>query len=573
MDNNIIVMSGLEGEIIKTKWSRSSKIDSGNVDWFDLSDDQIKLINNITTSVYDPTEMDMKYRSNLDPNIEEFKMEESGIESGYESLVEMEGDKSEESGIMENSLKISNELSDKLKNEREINKNLEIRNKLLESELEWAMNSVRASVEIEDDLKKKMDIMKDKLLKSKKLRWLDEDVQKYKKKYCEIEGEFKDLKDRYNEKQVESDKNVEETKNLVKKWNEKTLNGILQTGIVVANITFNGLIPIISKVIDKLNEKGEELYEKELQLEDLKQKSSELLTKRQKYINHLKREDEEEERVLRIKLKNWRNFYGDLEKDHYEGMNRYRNKIKFLGEKCYKLSECLEKNLNKMEVNEGEMKEKTDMLNKMKREREEFKVEKDNLCRIIKDEKENGSRLRKEIGDKDREIQKNKSYLREIEVVLKNIEKRKEVRWSEKEDEGQDIRYMEEEIEELRKELGKKVEEIRKMKDRFGNMQKESNKKKLKIEDLLKEIEKNKEEEFRKDFELRDLEEKLEKMKELKRRENEEKTITYKIGVLSNEFRREDSYRKDIYEEDIDKYYNNEYYERIDTYGTFGLFD
>ena len=169
MDNNIIVMSGLEGEIIKTKWSTSSKIDSGNVDWFDLSDDQIKLINNITTSVYDPTEMDMKYRSNLDPNIEEFKMEETGIESGYESLVEMEGDKSEESGIMENSLKI-NELSDKLKNEREINKNLEIRNKLLESELEWAMNSVRASVEIEDDLKKKMDIMKDKLLKSKKLR-------------------------------------------------------------------------------------------------------------------------------------------------------------------------------------------------------------------------------------------------------------------------------------------------------------------------------------------------------------------------------------------------------------------
>ena len=79
-------------------------------------------------------------------------------------------------------------------------------------------------------------------------------------------------------------------------------------------------------------------------------------------------------------------------------------------------------------------------------------MEKDNLCRIIKDEKENGSRLRKEIGDKDREIQKNKSYLREIEVVLKNIEKRKEVRWSEKENEGQDIRYMEEEIEELRKE-------------------------------------------------------------------------------------------------------------------------
>ena len=68
MDNNIIVMSGLEGEIIKPKWSTYSKIDSENVDWFDLSDDQIKLINNITTSVYDPTEMDMKYRSNLDPN-------------------------------------------------------------------------------------------------------------------------------------------------------------------------------------------------------------------------------------------------------------------------------------------------------------------------------------------------------------------------------------------------------------------------------------------------------------------------------------------------------------------------
>ena len=118
MDNNIIVMSGLEGEIIKTKWSTSSKIDSGNVDWFDLSDDQIKLINNnITTGVCDP-KMDIKSESNLDPKVKEFKMNESEIESGYESLVEIEVNKPEVSVIIENSLKINSELSNKLKNER-----------------------------------------------------------------------------------------------------------------------------------------------------------------------------------------------------------------------------------------------------------------------------------------------------------------------------------------------------------------------------------------------------------------------------------------------------------------------
>merc|ERR1711874_897248 len=101
----------------------------------------------------------------------------------------------------------------------------------------------------------------------------------------------------------------------------------------LSGITIKGIEQVMNCLVDIINQKQIIINNKTQENENLKRDTSEKWGKTQRYIDHMKRERLGATEVLRTKLTNWRNYFLDLENDHYEGIKRYNIKIKELQRK------------------------------------------------------------------------------------------------------------------------------------------------------------------------------------------------------------------------------------------------
>merc|ERR1711874_259792 len=144
-------------------------------------------------------------------------------------------------------------------------------------------------------------------------------------------GEDQKLKYRNREEELEN--SLETTKQQIEKWEESKVNDMVNMAFNLSGITIKGLERVMNCLVDKVNQKKIIINNQTQEIETLKRDTSEKLGKTQRYIDHMKRERLGGTEVLRTKLKNWRNYFLDLENDHYEGIKRYNIKIEELQRK------------------------------------------------------------------------------------------------------------------------------------------------------------------------------------------------------------------------------------------------
>ena len=166
-----------------------------------------------------------------------------------------------------------------------------------------------------------------------------------------LKNEIKDLKTKYLEREKEFENSLVKVKQQVENWEKTKANDMLSIAFKVSGITIKGLEPLINCLIDKLNAKQDVINRKTEEIENLKRESSEKLGKTQRYIDHMKREKYGGAQVLRTKLLNWKNYFVDLEMDHYEGLKICNNKIWELQDEL----EWSKKNGRKIKAGEGKM--------------------------------------------------------------------------------------------------------------------------------------------------------------------------------------------------------------------------
>ena len=123
----------------------------------------------------------------------------------------------------------------------------------------------------------------------------------------------------------------------------------------------------------------------------------------------MKREKYGGAQVLRTKLLNWKNYFLDLEMDHYEGLKICNNKIWELQDEL----EWSKKNGRNIETGEGKMnqqeREVLQLRNRLRKIEEDFKItsekleskkeERVELGRVYNHEKRNAEQLKEGVGE------------------------------------------------------------------------------------------------------------------------------------------------------------------------------
>merc|ERR1711874_665160 len=222
----------------------------------------------------------------------------------------------------------------------------------------------------------------------------------------------------------------------------------------------------------------------------------------------LKNKMEKEILIVKTKVRNWKNLYGDMKVSHYNGVNFLYGKIQKLREECEQLkynssntnSNTRERQAwnNKVTVLENKNKE---MENNMRREREE-KIRMETEI-ISKDQNFNDLEMQiKSLGDRCVRLDNLYQHQRRLYVaankVVKNFKEREQLRSTNKNVDRKDgeISKVREDLKTTRKSLEEKIEEIKKIKMNWENSkegnEKYKNKLKARIEELQKEsLEKN----------------------------------------------------------------------------------
>merc|ERR1711909_193624 len=285
---------------------------------------------------------------------------DSGISSDYDSADSERENNPENDLILENNKKLTVCLMEEV----EKCKQYKTKYTAVQKELETAEITVKELTSIECDLRisledRKEEIrmgalqinhleeenasLRERLGRFKKRRWRDNSVEmkentdsenyQMNEKYIKIENELEQQKLKYRDREREFENSLEITKQQILKWEENRANDMVKMAFDVSGITIEGLEPVMNSLCDKINQKQDIINKKTQEMENLKIETSEKLGKTQRFIDHIKRERLEGTEVLRTKLVNWKNYFLDLENDHYAGLQMYNTKIEELQRK------------------------------------------------------------------------------------------------------------------------------------------------------------------------------------------------------------------------------------------------
>merc|ERR1711874_134325 len=141
-------------------------------------------------------------------------------------------------------------------------------------------------------------------------------------------------------------------------------------------------------------------------------------------------------KVLRTKLVNWKNYFWDLENDHYEGLKMYNIRIEELQRKlewANKSGRNFE--TGSIKINEGKGKRNLELRNKLRKAEEEIattsekfksaKEETGELEKVYQEERRNAQKLRDELKKLDKEILNHKKEAKMLQVKVRELENMK----------------------------------------------------------------------------------------------------------------------------------------------------
>ena len=297
---------------------------------------------------------------------------------------------------------------------------------------------------------------------------------------------------------------------LIDKYKEESLIG----ENILENLKFNllkedkELVKALLGIFESFGENKKTLEEKERKLNNLKDDLENLKKNNLEDLEKLKNKMEKEILIVKTKVRNWKNLYGDMKVSHYNGVNFLYGKIQKLREECEQLKYNISKTNsharerqewnNKVTVLENKNKE---MENNMRREREE-KIRMETEI-ISKDQNFNDLEIQiKSLGDRcvrlDNLYQHQKRLYVAANKLVKNFKERDQLRSTNQNVDRKDgeISKVREDLKATRKSLEEKIEEIKKIKMNWENSkegnEKYKNKLKARIEELQKEnLEKN----------------------------------------------------------------------------------
>ena len=359
-----------------------------------------------------------------------------------------------------------------------------------------------------DHLEEENASLRERLGRFKKRRWRDNSVEmkentdsenyQMNEKYIKIEKELEQQKLKYRDREREFENSLEITKQQILKWEENRANDMVKMAFNVSGITIEGLEPVMNSLCDKINQKQDIINKKTQEMENLKIENSEKLGKTQRFIDHIKRERLEGTEVLRTKLVNWKNYFLDLENDHYAGLQMYNTKIEELQRKL-KWEKKYGRNSETSNIKTKEVKdrENLELRNKLKNAEEQMAITSEKLIsakeeigelgNVYQEERRNVGKLRNELKEMDVQILSYKDEANKLTVKVRELEqiKRKSEERTNPEESETEGR-MAEEIRRLKIALDGKINELKKFKEGYGNSKKEHEKVKKK---LIKEIE------------------------------------------------------------------------------------
>merc|ERR1711874_735303 len=232
-----------------------------------------------------------------------------------------------------------------------------------QQELQTAEITVKELAAIEGQLREENANLRETIGGFGKIRWKEEKIKSQEEinsekemvdqKYIRLKKELEDQKLKYRKREEELENSLETTKQQIEKWEESKANDMVNMAFNLSGITIKGLEQVMNCLVDKVNQKQIIINNQTQEIENLKRDTSEKLGKTQRYIDHMKRERLGGTEILRTKLTNWRNYFLDLENDHYEGLKRYNIKIEELQRKL----EWANRNGRKFETSKSKMSE------------------------------------------------------------------------------------------------------------------------------------------------------------------------------------------------------------------------
>ena len=197
---------------------------------------------------------------------------------------------------------------------------------------------------------------------------------------------------------------------------------------------------------------------------------------------------------------NWKNYFLDLENDHYEGLKMYNFRIEELQRKL----EWANKNGRNFEtgnikINEGKGKQNLELRNKLRKAEEiattseklkSAKEETGELEKVYQEERRNAQKLRDELKKLDEEILNHKKEAKMLQVKVRELENMKKNESEDRRNPGEnEIEWsMGEEIRKLKTALDVKINELKKFKDGYGNSKKEHERVKKKLNKEIEEL-------------------------------------------------------------------------------------
>merc|ERR1711874_900495 len=223
--------------------------------------------------------------------------------------------------------------------------------------------------------------LRERIGRFRKIRWKEEKMKSQEEtnsekeevdqKYVKLEKELEDQKLKYKNREEELENSLEITKQQIEKWEENKVNDMVNMAFNLSGITIKGLEQVMNCLVDKVNQKQIIINNQTQEIENLKRDTSEKLGKTQRYIDHMKRERLGGTEILRTKLTNWRNYFLDLENDHYEGLKRYNIRIEELQRKLELANRNGRKfETGKIKMNEQNGKQNLKLTNKLRKAEE-----------------------------------------------------------------------------------------------------------------------------------------------------------------------------------------------------------
>merc|ERR1712179_897605 len=155
--------------------------------------------------------------------------------------------------------------------------------------------------------------------------------------------------------------------------------------------------------------------------------------KTQRFIDHMKRERLGGTEALRTKLVNWKNYFLDLENDHYAGLKMYNTKIEELQRKLkWEKEYGRNSETSNFKTKEVKDRENLELRNKLKNAEEQIaitsvkfisaKEEIGELGNVYQEERRNVGKLRNELKEMDVQILSYKDEANKLTVKVREPE-------------------------------------------------------------------------------------------------------------------------------------------------------